>query len=95
MALSESQNRDVYDLTQVNSLRASMYSRLDFRAEWTHPVRRGSLTVHIGLENALGTDNFYSNQWRPNCQIAFNQVCGTLEQEQMPRFPDAGLRYFY
>jgi hypothetical protein len=92
LALSEAQDRDVYDLTQINSLRAPMYSRLDFRAEWTHPVRRGALSVHIGLTNALGTSNFYSNEWMPRCT---GSSCGTLEQQQMPRFPDAGVRYFY
>jgi hypothetical protein len=88
MALSEAQDRDVYDVTQLNGLRGPMYSRLDFRAEWVHVVRHGVLTVHAGLENALGTSNFYSDQWRPRCG-------GTLQQDQMPRFPDAGLRYSY
>jgi len=93
MALSTAQDRDVYDLSQLNSLRAPMYSRLDFRAEWTHPVRRGSLVVHAGLENALGTSNFYSNQWMPRCK--HNADCTTQEQDQMPRFPDVGVRYSY
>jgi len=93
--LSEAQNRDVYDLTQLNDVRAPMYSRLDFRAEWTHKTRHGSLMTHIGLENALGATNFYDAEWRPICQIAFHQVCGTLEQDQMPRFPDAGLKWAY
>ena len=92
MALSLAQDRDVYDLTQLNNLRAPTYSRLDFRAEWTHPLRHGSLAVHMGLENALGTDNFYSNQWRQNAMCA-SASCGTLEQDQMPRFPDGGIRY--
>jgi hypothetical protein len=92
IALSMSQDRDVYDLTQLNSLRAPMYSRLDFRAEWTHPMHRGFLTVHVGLENALGTSNFYSNQWMPRCN---GGTCGTLEQDQTPRFPDGGVRYSY
>jgi hypothetical protein len=92
ITMSEAQDRDVYDLTQINALRAPMYSRLDFRAEWTHPVRRGSMSVHIGLTNALGTSNFYSNEWMPRCT---GSSCGTLEQQQMPRFPDAGVRYFY
>jgi hypothetical protein len=91
MALSIAQDRDVYDMTQLNNLRAPIYSRLDFRAEWTHPVRRGFLAVHIGLENALGTSNFYANQWRPRCLGSYS---GTLEQDQMPRFPDAGVRWF-
>jgi hypothetical protein len=92
LPLSEAQDRDVYDLTQLNRLRAPMYSRLDFRAEWTHPMHRGLLAVHGGLENALGTTNFYSNQWRPRCS---GSGCGTLQQDQMPRFPDGGIRYVY
>ena len=95
MALSEAQDRDVYDLTQINGVRAPMYSRLDFRGEWTHKLRRGELVTHVGLENALNTTNFYENQWMPLCQVYFNQVCGTQQQNQMPMFPDAGIRYSY
>jgi hypothetical protein len=90
LALSMAQDRDVYDLTKINSLRASMYSRLDLRAEWTHPMQRGVLTVHAGLDNALGTSNFYSNEW-----MIQNPAGGTLEQKQMPMFPDGGIRYSY
>jgi hypothetical protein len=95
IALSEAQNRDVYDLTQINAVRAPMYSRLDFRWEWTHQLRRGSLVTHFGLENALDRTNFYSNEWRPNCQISFNSACGVLQQNQMPMFPDAGLQWVF
>jgi hypothetical protein len=95
MALSEAQDRDVYDLTQINAVRAPMYSRLDFRWEWTHQLRRGSLVTHFGLENALDRSNFYSNEWRSNCQISFNTVCGVLQQNQMPMFPDAGLQWAF
>jgi len=90
LALSTAQDRDVYDLTQVNSLRAPTYSRLDFRVEWTRAMGRGLLTVHVGLDNALGTSNFYANQWMVN-----EPGGGTLEQKQMPRFPDGGVRYSY
>jgi len=85
----------VYDMTQINGVRAPMYSRLDFRGEWTHKLRRGELVTHVGLENALNTTNFYENQWMPLCQVYFNQVCGTQQQNQMPMFPDAGIRYSY
>ena len=95
MALSEAQNRDVYDLTQINAVRAPMYSRLDFRWEWTHQLRRGVLETHFGLENALDRTNFYSNEWRPNCKISFGTVCGILQQNQMPLFPDAGLQWAF
>jgi len=95
MALSIAQDRDVYDLTQLNGIRAPAYSRLDFRTEWTHRMRHGTLMTHIGLENALGTTNFYDKEWMPLCQVYQNQVCGTLQQNQMPRFPDGGLQYSY
>ena len=86
--LSYAQNRDVYDLGKINSLRSAPYSRLDFRVEHSNKVYKGIATWHIGLQNALGTSNFYSNQWRPRCP-----KCGVLEQDQMPRFPDGGVQY--
>jgi len=86
--LSFSQNRDVYDLSKINSIRASAYSRLDFRIENNQHLRYGTMTWHVGLQNALGTNNFYSNEWRPRCP-----KCGILEQGQMPRFPDGGIEY--
>jgi len=87
LALSFAQNRDVYDLTRVNAVRSSDYSRLDFRIERSHKLYKGTAMWHIGLQNALGTNNFYSNQWRPQCP-----KCGVLEQDQMPRFPDGGVQ---
>lgn len=86
-ALSLSQNRDVYDLGHINSMRAAAYSRLDFRVEHSHLFHHRMMTWHIGLQNALGTTNFYSNAWRPRCP-----KCGVLQQDQMPRFPDGGIK---
>jgi hypothetical protein len=88
LALSFAQNRDVYDLSRINSVRSAPYSRLDFRFENSRRVYNGTMTWHIGLQNALGTSNFYSNQWRPRCP-----KCGVLQQDQMPRFPDGGVEY--
>jgi hypothetical protein len=89
-ALSEAQERDVYDLQRINSVRAPAYRRLDFRLEQSRPLRRGVFTWHVGLENALGTSNFYANEWRPRAGDT-----GVLAQDQMPRFPDGGIRYSY
>lgn len=86
--LSFAQNRGVYDLGKINSLRSAPYSRLDFRVEHSSKAYRGIATWHIDLQNALGTSNFYSNQWRPRCP-----KCGVLEQDQMPRFPYGGVQY--
>jgi hypothetical protein len=90
LALSDAQERDVYDLSQINAVRAPAYKRLDLRFEHSRPVSRGVMTWHVGLENALGTSNFYSNQWRPRAGDL-----GVLTQDQMPRFPDGGVKYSY
>ncbi|HMG02330.1 MAG TPA: TonB-dependent receptor [Edaphobacter sp.] len=90
LLLSTAQNRDVYDLSKINALRASAYSRMDFRMEQSYPIKRGTLTWHVGLQNALGANNFYSYEWRPRAKGA-----GVLAQEQMPRFPDAGFKYVF
>jgi hypothetical protein len=82
-------------MTQINGVRAPMYSRLDFRGEWTHRLRRGSLVTHVGLENALNRTNFYDLEWMPLIQADFHQPATTLQQNQMPMFPDAGIRYSY
>jgi hypothetical protein len=86
--LSFNQDRDVYDISKLNSLRSPMYSRLDFRAEWSHPVHQGSLRIHVGLENALYSTNFYSFLWRPRCPD-----CGVEQQNQMPLFPEFGVKF--
>lgn len=88
LPLSTLQNRDVYDLSKINAVRGPAYSRLDFRLQKVHSIKRGTLTWHVGLQNALGASNFYSYEWRPRANGA-----GVLAQEQMPRFPDGGLRY--
>jgi hypothetical protein len=90
MPLSLAQNRDVYDLTKINGVRANTYSRLDFRVEQSRPIRNGVMTWHVGLENALGTKNFYSQQWMPLANPG-----GVSEQDQMPRFPDGGIKYTF
>lgn len=91
LPLSFAQNRDVLDLTKINGMRAAPYSRLDFRVEHSYPVGLGIFMWHVGLDNALGTKNFYSNEWRPRC----DPQCGVLAQEQMPLFPDGGFRYSF
>jgi hypothetical protein len=88
LPLSTAQNRDVYDLSKINAARGPAYSRLDFRLEQSLPIGRGTLTWHVGLQNALGASNFYSYEWRPRAKGG-----GVLAQDQMPRFPDGGFKY--
>jgi TonB-dependent Receptor Plug Domain len=86
-ALSIAQERDVFDLSKINSLRGNPYHRLDFRLEQSRPLLRRVFTWHVGLLNALGASNFYAYQWRPRAGSA-----GDLAQDQMPRFPDGGIQ---
>jgi hypothetical protein len=90
LALSTVQDRDVYDLTRVNGVRSPAYARLDFRVEQARKLGLGVLTWHAGLQNALDRKNFYSYQWRPRAPSL-----GPLEQDQMPLFPDGGLKYSF
>ncbi len=88
MAESVAQNRDVYDLTRINGVRSGMYKRLDFRLEQARPLRSGVMTWHVGLQNALANKNFYSLAWEP-----FEHK--DSEQDQMPLFPDGGVKYVF
>ena len=103
LALSIAQNRDVYDLNQINGLRSTSYQRLDFRVQQAHKLGSGTLTWHIGLENALDHQNFYSQVWEPRLIPAFYPGA-TLQQfpqgflsvqTQMPLFPDGGLKFAF
>ncbi len=88
LALSTAQDRDVYQLAQINAMRGPTYGRLDFRVERATPFRSGTLLWHIGLDNALNQTNFYSYQWQPN-------KGSPIEQTQMPIFPDGGVKYSF
>jgi TonB-dependent Receptor Plug Domain len=89
-ALSLRQAREVYDLSMVNGLRAPVYSRLDFRVQQSHPIGRGVFTWHVGLDNALGTKNFYSYEWEQRARKG-----GSAVQDQLPRFPDGGVKFSF
>lgn len=86
--LSYAQNRDVYNLNEVNGLRGPAYHRLDLRIEQSHRLKAGVLQWHAGLENALNNSNFYEYLWQ-------HEIGGVLEQTQMPLFPDGGVKYTF
>jgi hypothetical protein len=90
LAESRAQNRDVYDLQRINGMRSAAYGRMDFRLEQRVALHGGHLTWDIGLENALNQKNFYAYVWTPRANPA-----GVSEQNQMPRFPDGGLKFTF
>lgn len=88
MPESYAQNRDVYNLQRINAVRAPVYGRVDFRVGETKRLRAGTLAWHAGLENATNRRNFYGYVWQPHAN-------GTTELDQMPRFPDGGIKYTF
>ena len=90
LPLSIAQDRDVYDLSNINGMRSASYRRLDFRFEQTRKIRNGFLTWHAGLQNATNHQNFYTELWTPR-----NGATTPTEQDQMPLFPDGGIKYAF
>jgi len=88
MAESDAQDRDVYDLQRVNGARSRAYGRLDLRVQQTKPFGKGIISWHVGLENALNQKNFYEYVWQP-------RTGGVSEQDQIPLFPDGGVKYTF
>lgn len=76
-ALSRTQHRGIYDLAQVNSLRAPDYARLDLRADRTFTVRGKPLLVFIGVQNATNRRNTSQASWdRARNEARFNRQLG-------------------
>jgi hypothetical protein len=61
--LSQQQDRAIYDLSQVNVLRALSYQRLDFRFDRTLRLWEGSMDLYFGLQNAFNRKNFQAYTW--------------------------------
>ncbi|MFP5230141.1 MAG: hypothetical protein ACLGXA_21185, partial [Acidobacteriota bacterium] len=96
---SAKQNRPVYDLSKVNALRASVYSRFDFEFDRTLNVGARQLILYGGLDNAWNRKNFLGYFWMPRenaygycAKSAANCVS---EQYDMVRFPDFGARFVF
>ena len=95
---SYAQDRDVYDLSQVNLARSNPYGRLDIRIERKTKLGSGTLDWNVGLLNALNQKNFYDQVWASRADTVKNHVkypLGDSEQDQTPRFPEGSLKYTF
>jgi hypothetical protein len=78
-ALSTEQHRGVYDLTQVNALRAADYFRVDVRADYTVIKGANPLLVFAGVQNLTNRRNFAGYSWdRVNNRIRFDEQQGVF-----------------
>jgi outer membrane receptor protein involved in Fe transport len=62
-AVSSAQRRGVYDLSQVNALRAPAYFRWDVRADRTFDVRGQPVVLFAGVQNVTNRRNFANFNW--------------------------------
>lgn len=64
--LSTAQNREIYDLTRINGLRAPAHFRPDFRFDRTFTVREKPLLLWVGIQNVLDRRNVVGVRWNQN-----------------------------
>jgi len=92
---SLAQNRPIYDVTEMNALRVPYYGRLDVQINKDAVVRGLHLELYVGVNNVLNRSNFLSYVWMSRFKA--NDVPGNPvgEIDQMPIFPNFGLRYIF
>jgi hypothetical protein len=84
--LSTQQKRGVYDLNQVNALRAPDYFRVDVRVDRTVIAGANPLIVFAGVQNLTNRQNFAGYSWdRVNNRIRFD--------DQQGLFPLVGMEW--
>jgi outer membrane receptor protein involved in Fe transport len=96
LADSTAQDRPIYDVSQMNTPRAPYFARLDAQLNKDVVVRGLHLEIYAGVNNILDRKNFLSYVWLPrykkDCETVLNPVD---EIDQMPIFPNFGLRYIF
>jgi hypothetical protein len=90
LADSITQNRPIYDVTHMNALRVPYYGRLDAQLNKDVVIHRVHLEIYAGVNNVLDRSNFLTYVWLPRMKDASNKVD---EVDQMPIFPNGGIRY--
>jgi hypothetical protein len=87
-ALSTEQNREIYDLTRINGLRAPAYFRPDIRFDRTFTVREKPLLFWVGIQNVTSRRNVFGVRWNQNTNRSEN-----LRQEGF--FPLIGIDWTF
>jgi hypothetical protein len=95
IADSTAQNRPIYDLTRMNAPRAPYYARLDAQLNKDIMVRGLHMEMYLGVNNILNRHNFLSYVWLPDTKIAPGDIYPVYQLNQMPIFPNFGLRYIF
>jgi hypothetical protein len=89
-ALSAAQDRPIFDLSNINSVRMPNYSRMDVRMQWTKERKRGNFVLFIGLDNVWDHPNIYEMVWTRLCS---RESCPLHPVTGMGRYLDGGWIY--
>ena len=89
MDASYAQNRLIYDLTQVNALRGSLYNRVDIAVNRDVQVHGRPMRIHAGVLNVLDRANFYTYDWAPR------YTYGAVQQNGIGIRPDVNVSYTF
>jgi TonB dependent receptor/TonB-dependent Receptor Plug Domain len=95
MADSLAQNRPIYDVNQMNSLRVPYYSRLDAQLDKDSVIHGLHVEIYLGVNNILNRKNFLAYVWMPREVSNSSTGSATSEIDQMPIFPNFGIRYIF
>jgi len=88
---SMTQNRPIYDVSQMNALRAPYYGRLDAQMNKDITMHGYRLELYCGVENLLNRSNFLSYVWMPRFINSSSNV-PVQELHQISIFPNFGVR---
>lgn len=92
---SLAQNRPIYDVSEMNTLRAPFYSRLDAQINKDVRIRGLHLELYGGAENLLNRHNFLAYVWLPRTTREKHNREAVEEIYQIPLFPNAGIRFIF
>ena len=87
-ALSSAQRRGIFDLSQVNAVRADDYIRIDVRAERRLTLNGQPVTFFVGIQNVTNRQNFAGVGWNRRSNAA--EV-----NDQQGLFPILGLDWAF
>jgi len=92
---SIAQDRPIYDVSEMNALRAPYFARLDAQINKDAMVHRLHLEIYAGVNNILNRPNLLSYVWEPQYNPYGTRHNPVGEIDQMPIFPNFGLRYIF
>jgi hypothetical protein len=92
---SLAQNRPIYDVMHMNSMRVQPYGRLDVQMNKDAIVHKLHMEIYAGVNNVLNRSNFLAYVWLTRDHPSSKTRNPVDEIDQMSIFPNAGIRYIF